>query len=472
MNFVIRKNSTLPSLKYKITELVADGTISLEKLKGGVVTFSMIEKSGGKFIVANRPAGLTVEEKDAPELSCDTLQDYFLTYKWARRDTVKAGAFIGEFRLDFVDSGESVTLPLDGSRLEVTVSDGIASAEEPEPQKAPAKAPTKSPANVAPQTGSTPSHTYEELHELRERRELVRGAHYLLNDYQTTHDLPMEGQCGTTIGAVEPLLLLATDVDKFDQRVSSTLHETDIIHYAFDQRGACGETHKGLITYREDTVNHLSAYFDWRLDASVYCGIEIPRTFGEGCRNVSIGPDSKYVYVGDDSEGVTVGGRCRDIVLPAGCRDIRIGDAVVGMDFTDAGYDPISNRNLTVLDGGRGGSLFVEINFMGRDVLNVGEYRVGLLPKGMVVTDYALSVTEVPAQSHGTTLALGIAGMGAEELMEYTTLGELSGTFSKGEAYTDTAKEDTALTLSLGRSNIRMMELHGGLTLHLTFMKG
>lgn len=122
-NFFIKKDSTLPELKYPlIQQLREQYDITDDMLENVAVTFSMIEADSGLYRIANVAASLVIcndREKYPDE------EKYTLVYRFKLPQTSKAGRYYGEFKLDFL--GEhcgKITLPTDG-HINIIISDGI-----------------------------------------------------------------------------------------------------------------------------------------------------------------------------------------------------------------------------------------------------------------------------------------------------------------------------------------------------------
>ena len=127
-NFFIKKDSTLPELKYPLLQQVREQYgITDNMLENVAVTFSMIDAETGKYRIANVPANLVIS-KDREKYPSEEL--YTLTYRFKLRETRKAGRFYGEFKVDFIyfDSNNSgcgkITLPVDG-QINIIISDSI-----------------------------------------------------------------------------------------------------------------------------------------------------------------------------------------------------------------------------------------------------------------------------------------------------------------------------------------------------------
>ncbi len=96
--FFITKDSTLPNLRLQV---INDGRYDFRKLylalQAATVTFTMTDKETGIKKIANAPA-YVVEKEDS---GCE--EQYVIEYRWEKRDTNKAGTYIGQFKIVFSD---------------------------------------------------------------------------------------------------------------------------------------------------------------------------------------------------------------------------------------------------------------------------------------------------------------------------------------------------------------------------------
>jgi len=122
-NFFIKKYSTLPVLKYPLTQHTMEQyDITPEMLENVAVTFSMIDANTGLYRIAN-VAGNLVVSNDRPNFPDE--KQYTLTYQFKLQQTSKTGRFLGEFKIDFL--GEhcgKLTLPTQ-NKINIQISDGI-----------------------------------------------------------------------------------------------------------------------------------------------------------------------------------------------------------------------------------------------------------------------------------------------------------------------------------------------------------
>lgn len=118
-SFFIKQNSTLPVLKFQLTDwLMRKYNITEDMLENCAVTFSMYDIENDVFRVANRGAMLLINE-DRPSYPEEV--KYTLGYKFSISDTCKAGRFEGEFKIDFLgDHCGKITLPV-SNKISITI---------------------------------------------------------------------------------------------------------------------------------------------------------------------------------------------------------------------------------------------------------------------------------------------------------------------------------------------------------------
>ena len=120
-NFFIKKDSTLPVLKFPLTQHTMEQyDITPDMLENVAVTFSMTEADSGLFRIAN-VAGNLVVNNNRPDYP-DELT-YTLTYKFKLSQTRKAGRYLGEFKVDFLgENCGKITLPTQ-NKINIQISD-------------------------------------------------------------------------------------------------------------------------------------------------------------------------------------------------------------------------------------------------------------------------------------------------------------------------------------------------------------
>jgi len=107
-HFFIRKNSQLPILKMKVTnDGRSDYKDIFDKLENATVTFSMRDVETNRFKVFNK-MGLVIPYFNE---ACGE-EEYYIGYKFTTKDTDKAGCYRAEFKIDFLDDGCTLIVPI------------------------------------------------------------------------------------------------------------------------------------------------------------------------------------------------------------------------------------------------------------------------------------------------------------------------------------------------------------------------
>jgi len=124
-NFYIKKDSTLPELKFPLTQHLREQyDISDDMLDSVAITFSMIDAETGIYRIANAAANLVIN-KD--RINYPDEEKYTLTYRFKETQTSKIGRFYGEFKLDFLNTEYGcgkITLPTQ-SYINIIISDSF-----------------------------------------------------------------------------------------------------------------------------------------------------------------------------------------------------------------------------------------------------------------------------------------------------------------------------------------------------------
>jgi hypothetical protein len=124
-NFFIKKDSTLPDLKYPLIQQVREQyDISDDMLENVAVTFSMIDAQTGLYRIANVAASLVINTDRA---KYPDEEKYTLVYRFKLPQTAKAGRYQGEFVVDFIPSGNDggcgkIKFPVNG-QINIVISD-------------------------------------------------------------------------------------------------------------------------------------------------------------------------------------------------------------------------------------------------------------------------------------------------------------------------------------------------------------
>jgi hypothetical protein len=121
-NFFIKKNSQLPILQLKI---INDGRNDYKKifqeLENAAITFSMINYETGRYKVFNQPALLIPVDNDSCLVG---QQEYYLGYKFKKKEVNTAGVYKGEFKIDFFSDNTSLIVPI-YEELFINISDSF-----------------------------------------------------------------------------------------------------------------------------------------------------------------------------------------------------------------------------------------------------------------------------------------------------------------------------------------------------------
>jgi len=121
--FFIKRNSTLPKLKYAISEyMMLRYDITDDMLENCAITFSMQDSETGNYVIANKAADLVVNTDFVQNPDDDK---YNLAYKFSLSDTSKAGKFSGSFKIDFMgENCGKITFPITGE-IDIVIQDSI-----------------------------------------------------------------------------------------------------------------------------------------------------------------------------------------------------------------------------------------------------------------------------------------------------------------------------------------------------------
>lgn len=121
--FFIKKNSTLPVLKFPLTEwLMVKYSITEDMLDDCAITFSMYDVTNEVYKIANKEAILLVNEN---RVNYPAEEKYTLAYKFSVNDTSKAGLFDAEFKVDFIgDHCGKITFP-NTEKIRVIIQDSL-----------------------------------------------------------------------------------------------------------------------------------------------------------------------------------------------------------------------------------------------------------------------------------------------------------------------------------------------------------
>jgi hypothetical protein len=123
-HFFIKKDSTLPIIKMKV---VNDGRYDykriFDRIENAAVTFSMVDEKGVPRVYNQQGLLFSVEKEVCPED-----EEFYIGYQFKLKDTKKVGCYKAEFKLDFLDDGASLIVPI-REDLFVNVIDSITNSE-------------------------------------------------------------------------------------------------------------------------------------------------------------------------------------------------------------------------------------------------------------------------------------------------------------------------------------------------------
>lgn len=121
MNFFLKRNSTLPLLKMQI---VKDGRSDynrfMQLIETSTILFSMIDAETGIPKITSKSAGFVSKTFDDP----NTPTEYYIYYRFTKKDTNKVGKYIGEFLLK-TDDGDLI-IPI-REELNIYITDSFVS---------------------------------------------------------------------------------------------------------------------------------------------------------------------------------------------------------------------------------------------------------------------------------------------------------------------------------------------------------
>jgi hypothetical protein len=120
-HFFIKKNSTLPILKMKV---VNDGRYDykdiFDRLENAAITFSMVDTETGHPRIHCKQGLLLPVDK----IACPEEEEFYIGYQFTTKDTKKVGCYKAEFKIDFLDDGASLIVPI-REELFVNVVDSV-----------------------------------------------------------------------------------------------------------------------------------------------------------------------------------------------------------------------------------------------------------------------------------------------------------------------------------------------------------
>jgi hypothetical protein len=96
MEYTIIKGSELPILKLQVIKDGINNHIDfMSDLQNARITFSMIDESSGSYKIFEKSAYIVEKKFENP----DAPDEYYIYYKWDKKDVNKSGRYIGEFAI-------------------------------------------------------------------------------------------------------------------------------------------------------------------------------------------------------------------------------------------------------------------------------------------------------------------------------------------------------------------------------------
>jgi hypothetical protein len=121
--FFIKKNSTLPILKFPINEwIMEEYDITEDMFENCAITFSMYDVEDECYRIANKAASLLIQDDLDAYPSNDR---YILTYNFLLSETIKPGIYEGEFKVDFLgENCGKITFPIN-NKIKIVINNSI-----------------------------------------------------------------------------------------------------------------------------------------------------------------------------------------------------------------------------------------------------------------------------------------------------------------------------------------------------------
>ena len=123
-HFFIKKDSTLPTLKMKV---INDGRYDykniFDRLENAAITFTMVDEKGIPRVYNQQGLVFPVEK-----IACPEEEEFYIGYQFNVKDTKKTGTYKAEFKIDFLDDGSSLIVPI-REDLYVNVVDSVVKSQ-------------------------------------------------------------------------------------------------------------------------------------------------------------------------------------------------------------------------------------------------------------------------------------------------------------------------------------------------------
>jgi hypothetical protein len=251
--------------------------------------------------------------------------------------------------------------------------------------------------------------TYSNLVSTINANLLKEKSYYKITDFRTTYTI--YGTLVDTIGEIEPLVVFATSDSTISANAYSLTYPNDVINYSIYDTTVLKPSSgtRGSILYRHDMITNLSAYYDWRnvvwkrfalnpapslyYAFNSYDGIPdytYTKTFGNNCKNITLGPDTWNVTIfdgcyaikligntGSVGAGVTILNNAHDITIDENCCKVATtGSGYIGGIFIGGSnaYINIGKRSYNISIGS--GCYAIDLGLQQSDVsIPAGSYR-------------------------------------------------------------------------------------------------
>jgi hypothetical protein len=120
MDFFIKKNATLPTIKMLVVRDGRSDYHNFDNLTGSTILFSMINTETGIYKIASKQAQIIVESNSQNEI------EHFIQYQFTPNDTKKVGVYKGQFSI--VTSQGEIALQLKDD-IKIFVQDSFVNLE-------------------------------------------------------------------------------------------------------------------------------------------------------------------------------------------------------------------------------------------------------------------------------------------------------------------------------------------------------
>ena len=112
-----------PILSLSLGIYTTSGNI-FKELENATITFSMVDLNTGRHKVFNKP-GIPIPMN---KTVCPEETEYYIGYKFDKKDTNTPGLYRGEFKIDFMGDGCSLIVPI-RDELHITILDSTTNSK-------------------------------------------------------------------------------------------------------------------------------------------------------------------------------------------------------------------------------------------------------------------------------------------------------------------------------------------------------